>query len=142
MATMTTPDAIEEYVLRSVDPERDAEKLVAMWQASDNQWPGTWSRGVPITAARIREWLKREKRIDALVWDTGDAIAGYCSLWEWPDEANVTYIALLNVAPQYQKLSLARRFLTHYVERVIELGSVRLDLHTWAGYLKAVPLYM
>ncbi|HZB94917.1 MAG TPA: GNAT family N-acetyltransferase, partial [Herpetosiphonaceae bacterium] len=134
-------EATEGYVLRSVDIDKDAEKLAQMWSASDDQWPGSWSRGVPITAQRLRDWLKREKRIDALVWDTGDAIAGYCSLWEWLDEPNVTYIALLNVAPRYQKQSLARKFLTHYVERAIKLGSVRLDLHTWSGNLKAVPLY-
>jgi RimJ/RimL family protein N-acetyltransferase len=89
----------------------------------------------------VREWLERENCIDALVWDAGDKIAGYCSLWKKLDEENVTYIATLNVAPQFQKRSLGRRFLTHFVERSVELGSVRLDLHTWPGNLKAVPLY-
>ncbi len=134
-------EAVGEYILRSVDVDRDAEKLARMWIASDDQWPGTWSSGVPITAERLRSWLTREKSIDTLVWDTGDAIAGYCSLWQRLDEPNVTYIALLNVAPEFQKKSLARKFLTHCVERVVELGSVRLDLGTWSGNLKAVPLY-
>jgi GNAT superfamily N-acetyltransferase len=134
-------EAVDEYVLRPVDVDKDAEKLAEMWRKSDDQWPGTWSRGVPVTGQMLREWLEREKRIEALVWDTGDAIAGYCSLWEWLEEPNVSYIALLNVAPGFQKKSLARKFLTHYVERVIELGSIRLDLHTWSGNLKAVPLY-
>src|ERR671926_1426952 len=115
-------EATDGYVLRSVDIDRDAEKLAQMWSASDDQWPGTWSRGVPITAQGLRDWLQREKRIDALVWDTGDSIAGYCSLWERLAEPNVTYIAVLNVAPAFQKKSLARKFLMHYVERAIKLG--------------------
>src|SRR3712207_4356357 len=105
MAQMTSDmPAVERYTLRSVDVDRDCEMLAAMWQASDDQWPGTWSRGVPLTAQRIRDWLTRENRLDGLVWDTGDAIAGYCSLWRQHDEPGVTYIALLNVAPAYQKL--------------------------------------
>lgn len=131
----------DEYVLRSVDVEHDAERLAAMWQASDDQWPGTWSGGLEMTAQRVRESLLREKYIDALVWDTGDAIAGFCSLWDYPEETNVTYIATLNVAPQYQKKSLGRKFLLHYIDRVIGRGSSRLDLHTWSGNLKAMPLY-
>src|SRR5688500_15507863 len=122
--TSAIEHAAAEFTLRSLDLDQDCEKLAAMWNASDDQWPGTWSKGVPVTAQRIHDWLGREKRIDALVWDTGDAIAGYCSLWEWMDEPNVTYIALLNVAPGFQKQSLARKFLTRFVERVIELGSI------------------
>ena len=131
----------DAYLLRSVEIERDAEKLARMWNDSDDQWPGTWTQGVPMTAENVREWLAREQAIDILVWEAGDAIAGYCSLWRRPEEEHVTYIALLNVAPAYQKLGLARRFLTTYVERVTALGSARLDLDTWSGNLKAVPLY-
>lgn len=129
------------YILRSVDIDRDAEKLAQMWNASDDQWPGTWTEGVPMTPQRVREWHERQQCIEERVWDTGHAIAGYCSLWELPEEENVTYIGTLNVAPAFQKKSLGRKFLTHYVERAVELGSVRLDLHTWPGNLKAMPLY-
>ena len=131
----------QNYVLRSVDIDRDAGKLAEMWNASDDQWPGTWNSGVPMTAQRVREDHERENYIDEMVWDTGDGIAGYCSLSKNLEEENVTYVALLNVAPKFQKKSLARKFLTHCVERSIQLGSVRLDIDTWSGNLKAVPLY-
>ncbi|NKB68701.1 MAG: GNAT family N-acetyltransferase [Candidatus Latescibacteria bacterium] len=131
----------ENYTLRSVEIDRDADKLAQMWNDSDDQWPGTWCEGVPMTGQRVRDWDERENYLDALIWDTGDHIAGYCSLWEEPDEEGVTYIATLNVSPNFQGRSLARKFLCHYVDRVIEHGSVRLDLNTWSANLKAVPLY-
>src|SRR3954447_13205439 len=122
MEALANTPAVDEYVLRSLDPEADLEKLTVMWNASDDQWPGTWSRGVPITVDGLRGWLGREQRLDALVWDTGDAIAGYCTLWEWLPQPTVPYISLLNVAPAYQNLSLARKFLTSYVERVVAMA--------------------
>ena len=131
----------ENYTLRPIDIDQDADKMAQMWNDSDDQWPGTWCEGVPMTAQRVRDWDERENYLDALVWDTGDHIAGYCSLWEEADEERVTYIATLNVAPAFQGRSLARKFLCHYVDRVVEHGSVRLDLNTWSANLKAVPLY-
>ena len=132
---------IETMTLRPMRLPEDAERLAQMWNASDDQWPGTVSDGVPITAQWVIERHGREKNREVVVWDAGDQIAGFCSLWDWPQEPNVTYIATLNVAPQFQKLGLGRRFLQYYVGRAIAIGSYRLDLHTWPGNLKAVPLY-
>ncbi|MBC8074514.1 MAG: GNAT family N-acetyltransferase, partial [Chloroflexales bacterium] len=75
------------------------------------------------------------------VWDAGAAIAGFCTFREQLDEPGVTYVGVLNVVPAYQKLGLGRRFLTYFVGRSLERGAKRLDLHTWPGNLKAVPLY-
>lgn len=130
-----------EFVMRPLDPARDAEKLAAMWNASDDQWPGTWSSGVPITPTMVKERLDRENRLEASVWDDEKVIAGYCSVWKDLEEAGVAYIALINVAPQFQGQSFARKFLVHWVSRITEMGFTRLDLHTWPGNLKAVPLY-
>ena len=130
-----------EFALRPLDLKRDAPALARMWMESDDQWPGTWSGGIEITPTMIQEWLEREGALEISVWDTGDGIAGYCSFWKDLEEPETAYIALLNVSPKFQKRSLARKFLTHYVERAAELGFTRLDLHTWASNIKAVPLY-
>ena len=45
------------------------------------------------------------------------------------------------MAPRFQKLGLARRMLVRAVEYSRDWGAQRLDLHTWTGNLKAVPLY-
>jgi ribosomal protein S18 acetylase RimI-like enzyme len=141
MISVSAPVETQAYMLRGVDIEQDAAKLAKMWNDSDDQWPGTVTNGVPMTAAAARKWFEQQKCIDALVWDTGDDIAGYCSFWAKPDEANVTYIAEINIAPAYQGQSLARKLLVHFVERAAAMDSPRLDLNTWSGNLKAVPLY-
>jgi len=132
----------DDFILRPLDIEQDAEELARMWNESDDQWPGTLTGGVPMTAESMRRWHEREAAIDVLVWESPEGrIVGYCSFQKDPEEEGVGYVSMLNVHPAYQKRSLGRRFLTTYVERCIELGFRRLDLHTWPGNLKAVPLY-
>ena len=128
-------------VLRSIDLKRDAETFAQMWNASDDQWPGSFNQGVPITAEFIKTWVGREEYLDYSVWDTGDRIVGSCSLRNSADESDVIYLPLLNVAPGFQRQSLGRRFLVHAVGKVVEWKKARLDLDTWSGNLKAVPLY-
>ena len=48
---------------------------------------------------------------------------------------------MLNVQPDHQRQSLARRMLNRCTERCVELGYRQLTLHTWSGNLKSVPLY-
>lgn len=132
----------DEFILRSVDIDKDAEALARMWNESDDQWPGSWTGGVPMTAERMKRWYQEEDVLDVLIWanDAG-VIAGYCSMQKFIEEEGVAYIALLNVHPGYQKQSLGRKVLQEYIQRSIKLGFKRLDLHTWSGNLKSVPLY-
>ncbi len=48
---------------------------------------------------------------------------------------------LLNVHPDYQGKSLARRILTRMVDRAAELGYHLMTIGTWSGNLTSVPLY-
>ena len=34
--------------------------LAEMWNASDQQWPGGFTRGVPMTAARVADWMDKQ----------------------------------------------------------------------------------
>lgn len=132
----------EQLMLRSLNIEQDAEALATMFNGSDDQWPGSFTGGVPFNVERIRRWYEEEDALDVFIWAEPDGtIAGYCSLQAQASEKGTGYVHLLNVHPAYQKRSLARRFLTNAVERCVKLGFRRLDLHTWPGNLKAVPLY-
>jgi ribosomal protein S18 acetylase RimI-like enzyme len=131
----------EEFVLREVDISRDAEKLAKMYRASDDQWPGTWSGGAEITPQMVTEWYEREKMINHYIFETDHEIVAYCSFNERQEDKNVGYVALLNVAPEYQGRSLGRRLLQKCLERCSELGFHLLTLGTWSGNLKSVPLY-
>ncbi|HVE92532.1 MAG TPA: GNAT family N-acetyltransferase, partial [Actinomycetota bacterium] len=141
--TRARPEIMEldGLVLRPLVLDEDAAALAQMWNASDDQWPGTWSGGVPVTAEMVIDRLTREDALEHLIWDAGGVIAGYCSLWKDPEYPSVARIQLLNVPPQFQKRGLARRILTHYVARVAEMGFARLDLYSWPGNEKAVPTY-
>jgi RimJ/RimL family protein N-acetyltransferase len=130
-----------QYLIREMDIEHDAPKLATMWKASDDQWPGTWSGGVEITAQMIAEWFEREKCLNVYVVESGQQIVGLCTLHETGDEKGVGYVGTLNVQPDHQKKSLARRMLCRCVDRCVELGFRQVTLHTWPGNKKSVPLY-
>ncbi|MDF1515438.1 MAG: GNAT family N-acetyltransferase, partial [Anaerolineae bacterium] len=133
----------DDYIFREVDKKQDVEKLAAMWQASDDQWPGTWSGGTEISPEKVTEWMEREGSLSITVVETADQkrIVGYCSFSERQEEKGVGYVGLLNVQPEYQKKSLARRLLQHSIQRCLDLGFHILTLGTWSGNLKSVPLY-
>jgi len=132
---------MNEYSIRELDLAHDIPKLVQMWEASDDQWPGTWSGGVKVTEQMIADWLQREKFLNVYVVEYGDQIVGFCSFHETSEEKGVGYVGTLNVQPDHQKKSLARRMLNRCTERCVELGYKQLTLDTWPGNLKSVPLY-
>ena len=120
-----------KFKFRQISIEQDAEKLAKMWNDSDDQWPGTWTRGVPLTAQAIREDFERENALEIMVADNGKDIAGICSIWLKPEEKNVSYVALLNVSPQFQKNSIGRKLLKNSIQRAAKLGHDRIDIGTW-----------
>ena len=123
--------------------DADAAKLAVMWNESDDQWPGTFTEGVPFTTERVREWMDRETGLAILVVDDPqeERIVGFGSLWDRPEQEKTCYVALLNVHPAYQGKSLARRMLTRMIDQAVELGYHRMTIGTWSGNLKSVPLY-
>lgn len=129
------------FELRLLDIERDAQALADMWNASDAEWPGTWTRGVPWTAERARLRYDRWRGYATLVYAKGRQIAGICELTAAPEEPGVDYVAMLNVAPAFHKKGLARRMLQRALAMSVQRGSSRLDLGTWPANLSAVPLY-
>jgi hypothetical protein len=61
--------------------------LAEMWNASDQQWPGGFTRGVPFTAERKANWMDKQTTLVRLVAITPDgAIVGYGSLWDEPSQ--------------------------------------------------------
>lgn len=131
----------DNITLRPIDLARDAEKLAAMWNDSDAEWPGTWTGGVPTTAQYIRDWHEQLEYLAVHVWDAGDRIAGYCSLIHGEDEDDLIYLPLLNVSPHFQGKSLGRKVLVNAIEKTIEEKRYRLDLDTWSGNFKAMAAY-
>jgi ribosomal protein S18 acetylase RimI-like enzyme len=133
---------MSDYVIRPYTSEDNAA-LAVMWNESDDQWPGTFTGGVPMTEEIVRDWMDKETCLMHLVVEngTGNAIVGYGSLWATAGRDDSCYVALLNVHPAHQKRSLARRMLTQMVDWATEHGFSRVTIETWPANLKSVPLY-
>jgi GNAT superfamily N-acetyltransferase len=119
----------------------DAQNLADMFNASDEGWPGGFTRGMPVTKEIILEHMKKEKPVStSVVWDK-DTIVGMLELMEFWRDTNVLYVGFLNVIPSHQGKGYGRDLLKVCVEKSAALQCKRLDLHTWAGNMKAVPVY-
>ncbi|HUR49015.1 MAG TPA: GNAT family N-acetyltransferase [Acidimicrobiales bacterium] len=134
-------DLPEGLYITTFDVDKHAQAVADMWNASDANWPGTWTGGVPETAEAVRRNYERQESIATFLCMDGDVVAGFCKVMPDLDEPGVDYVALVNVPPSHSKRGLARRLLQRAIALAVERGSYRLDLHTWSANLPAVPLY-
>ena len=58
-----------------------------------------------------------------------------------PNEASASYVGTLSAHPDWHGRGIGRDLLKAALVRTVALGYSRVDLNTWAGNLKAVPLY-
>lgn len=115
-----------------------AQKVADMWNDSSEGWGGE-------DTIRTGEDVKRSEagseNINLYLAMEGDLVVGYCGLSEYKFDEDTMYIPLLNVRPTHHGKKIGKELLLTALNRVIELGWPRLDLFTWAGNTKAVPLY-
>src|SRR5688572_8903329 len=128
--------------------DRDAEAIARMWRESAAAWPGGGpGGGEHSTAARVREEQRDLNTLATLVAhlpepETGEERAvGYLSLFEYTGEVETAYVGILSAHPAWHGRGVGRDLLRLALDRTVQLGYSRLDLNTWPGNLKAVPLY-
>ena len=115
-----------------------AEKVANMWNHSREGWGG----GNDIsTAESVRQQEENSININTYLAIDENCVAGYCGVSEYREDSGALYIPLLNVREEYQGKKIGKQLVLNAVERTIELGWPRLDLYTWGGNTKAVPLY-
>ncbi|MGG1658009.1 N-acetyltransferase family protein [Brevibacillus sp. NRS-1366] len=115
-----------------------AAAVADMWNASRDSWGG----GNSITTAeQIRQEEASSDALAVYLALDGENVVGYCSLAEYREDTGALYIPLLNVRPDYHGKKVGRMLLASALEHTVQLGWPRLDLYTWAGNTKAVPLY-
>ncbi|MHC5035227.1 MAG: GNAT family N-acetyltransferase, partial [Planctomycetota bacterium] len=133
----------DQYTLREmrIGNRREAELLADMWNRSDAGWPGGWTGGVPITADRV---LSEEMQWDCYgqwVVERSGEIVGLVSMMADPSQPQRGYVGMLNARPDHHGRGVGKRLVRRCVDCATEAGLAELDLYTWAGNLKAVPLY-
>ena len=115
-----------------------AASVADMWNASSEGWNGDlWD----MTEQKVLdEELNSDSLVLYLLIDDNEKVIGYCKLEEYNDKKAV-YIPLLNVIPEFWGRKYGKALLLKTLETTIKQGYNRLDLHSWSGNTKAVPLY-
>ena len=115
-----------------------AAQVAAMWNKSNDSWGGGNYVMTPATA--IANYLNGSNFNVFIALDNGEAV-GLCTFMRYYNDENTTYVGLLNVRPDYHGKKVGKELVLACVNKTIEMGFPRVDINTWAGNTKAVPLY-
>jgi len=126
-----------EFKLVEYNPKY-AKAIADMWNCSDSGWNG---RKFSSTEESIIQKEAVSSYLNLYLALDGNKVIGYCKLSKYFAEEATLYIDLLSVDPAYHGQKVGKLLVIKAVERTIELGYPRLDLFTWPGNTKAVPLY-
>jgi ribosomal protein S18 acetylase RimI-like enzyme len=120
-----------------------AEDIAGMWNTWDELWPGGFTQGVPYTAERVHKQFGKSDALAILIaLDTErKKPVGSCTLFAHWRDTEAAYIGTLGVSPEALGKKVGKRLLLESIERASKKGYTRVDLNTWAGNMKAVPLY-
>ncbi len=121
----------------------DASRLAECFNSFDDSdsWPGGFTGGNPYTAQRVYDDLKKSTDLRTIVAHVDDKIVGHCNVVNSSLDTEAVYVGLLGVNPEYQGQGYGKLMLIEAANTAAQLGKRRIDLHTWGGNLKAMPLY-
>jgi len=129
-----------DFIIREYHSD-DLAALAQHWRESVRGWPPGEFVGWDFSPESIHRMLFRQKYLAVWIAVTGDKIIGYMSYSAHYDEPDSRYVPLLNAHPDYHGIGVGRELLRAGVNRAVGDKAKRLDLHTWAANMKAVPLY-
>ncbi|WP_442599739.1 GNAT family N-acetyltransferase [Neobacillus sp. D3-1R] len=115
-----------------------AKGIAKMWNLSRDGWGGDTR---VMTEEQVKKKEANSDNIVLYLAVNGEEVVGYCGLSEYKEDTGSLYIPLLNVRPDYHGQKIGKKLVLKAIEKTIELGWPRLDLYTWPGNTKAVPLY-
>lgn len=121
----------------------DYQGLAACFNSwdKDDSWLGTFTHGTPYTEERVQRRIDNTKVVANWIVDDGEGVRAYMNMdGHWSD-ADADYIPLLGADPDYHGRGFGKALLLTGLMKTFERGKRRLDLYTWSGNLKAIPLY-
>ena len=125
--------------IKIVEYERKYAKSIAkMWNMSGESWGGDASIDTEESVIAANENSDHIKTWLAL---DGEEVVGLCGFSEYREDEGASYIPILNVRPDYHSKKVGKALVLMAVEKACQCQWPRLDLYTWPGNTKAVPLY-
>lgn len=115
-----------------------AQAVADMWNNSAEAWGGLSTKETEATTINTEE---NSAHLDLTLAQSENDIIGYCKLSVDHQDEGALYIDLLNVRPDFHGKSVGKQLLLDSLDKTIQRGWRRLDLFTWPGNTKAVPLY-
>ncbi|WP_042162007.1 GNAT family N-acetyltransferase [Paenibacillus gorillae] len=134
---MTTNTAAEQIRIVEYDPSY-AGALADMWNLSKESWGGGNDQRTEDT---VRREMETSSNLHVFLAVDGKEVVGFCSFAHYRQDEGALYVPLLNVRPDYHGHKIGRNLILNAVRKTVEAGWPRLDLFTWAGNTKAVPMY-
>ena len=115
-----------------------AAGLADMWNKSADSWGGKTSVA---TADSILQEIEESANLRTWLALAGDEVVGFCCFSEYKDDEGAGYIPLLNVRPDFQGRKVGKLLVLNAVKTACQHPWPRLDLYTWPGNTRAMPLY-
>ncbi|MBU9714813.1 GNAT family N-acetyltransferase [Evansella tamaricis] len=115
-----------------------AGAVAEMWNKSREGWGG---HSDVRTEDQVLSEEANSTNLHTYIAMDGEEVVGYCGLSEYREDEGALYIPLLNVRTDYHGKKVGKKLVLKALEETIKRGWPRLDLNTWPGNTKAVPLY-
>ncbi|WP_199624379.1 GNAT family N-acetyltransferase [Paenibacillus alkalitolerans] len=134
---MNSADVMDAVQIVEYEPKY-AQAVADMWNASWESWGG----GNRIRSAEsVAREMENAGNLKVFLAVHGDEVVGFCSFSHYKQDEGALYVPLLNVRPDYHGRKVGKSLIIRAVQTTVEMGWPRLDLFTWAGNTKAVPMY-
>jgi len=117
-----------------------APALADMWNRSGEGWGGSFGEGA-WTAGRVIADKAGGAFFNVYVAMKDGEALGFCSFDRYYKDGDTAYVHLLNVRPDHHGKKIGKELVLMCVNETIARGMPRLDIHTWPGNTKSVPLY-
>lgn len=137
MEVLNKQQVTDQITIVEYDPSY-ADAVAEMWNNSRDGWGGN---NTIRTEEQVLKQEANSTNLHLYLALDGDKVVGYCSLGEYREDEGALYIPLLNVRGDYHGKKIGKKLVLKALERAIEMKWPRLDLYTWPGNTKAVPLY-
>lgn len=117
---------------------RLAKAVADMWRQSSKGWNGEFGNA---TEESVLSEMEGSTSLNTYLAEQNGEILGFCDFDQYLEDEGALYIALLNVRYDCHGKGIGKTLVCKAVERTVELNWPRLDLYTWPGNKKSIPLY-